>query len=89
MFPGYITLYKDNSANIHLYYFPGISDDGKSSVYMPLDMSKINYDYRFTNMPDGAIDYVFMEKSIKKISASLVDRKTGNTTISTIELDYG
>lgn len=86
MFPGYITLYTDDNDRVHLYYFPGISDDGKTSVYMPLDMSKIRYDYRFTKLSDGAIDYMFLDKSIRKISASLVNRKTGIAITSTIRL---
>lgn len=85
MFPGFTSLYKDVNGFVHLYYFPGISDTNKP-IYMPLDLSSISYDYKFTKKSDGAIEYIFDDKSIKKITTSLVDKSTGKATITTIEI---
>lgn len=85
MFPGFTSLYKDSQGFVHLYFFPGISDNNKP-IYMPLDLTQIKYEYKFTKHSDGAIDYAFEDKNITKITSSLVDKKTGKAVVNTVSL---
>ena len=71
MFPGFITVYKDNNNYIHLYFFPGINDIGKP-IYNNLDLSKCEFDFDKKVNYDKSIDYKFLNKKIKKIYCKLV-----------------
>lgn len=77
MFPGFITVYKDNNNYIHLYFFPGIDDIGKS-IYNDLDLSKCEFDFIKNVNYDNSIDYKFLNKKIKKIYCKLVYSNTNS-----------
>ena len=79
MFPGFITLFKDDEAFIHLYFFKGLKDDGKS-YYNDLDLSKCKYEFKKIDYDDGAIEYIFANKNIKSMKCNLVtyNGKTDN-----------
>lgn len=81
MFPGFVSLYKENEKS-HLYFFPGIDDQGKS-IYMSLDMANIEAEYTFVKNSDKSIDYAF-NKEVNKVSANLINRKDGSVTMMTV-----
>lgn len=86
MFPGFVSLQKNNTdGKVSLYFFPGLSSDDKP-IYMALDLSALNYDYTFTKLDDNAVVYTFNDTSINKVTAKLVNRKTGATTYETIQI---
>lgn len=85
MFPGFVSLYKNIDKKVSLYFFPGLTDEGKP-IYMALDLTALNYDYTFTKLDDNAVVYTFNDININKVTAKLVDRKTGETEYQTIQL---
>lgn len=85
MFPGFISLQKNEDKKVSLYFFPGLTDEGKP-IYMALDLTALNYDYTFTKLDDNAVVYTFNDTNINKVTAKLVDRKTGDTEYQTIRL---
>ena len=86
MFPGFVSIYKDENKFVHLYFFPGIDKYGKT-IYRSLDLSNIKFDYKFTkNQNDNAIDYKFLERNIVKIKCKLIDSRTGQAVYRTLEI---
>ncbi|MBO5003775.1 MAG: hypothetical protein J6D03_00610 [Clostridia bacterium] len=86
MFPGFVSIYRDDEEFIHLYFFPGIDKYGKQ-IYRSLDLSNIEFDYKFSkNTDDNAIDYKFLEKNIVKIKCKLIDSRTGQAVYRTLEI---
>lgn len=83
MFPGFVSLYRKDDKS-HLFFFPGLDETGKS-IYMSLDMSNINSDYKFVKNPDKSIDYTF-EKEVSKVTANLISRKDGSSHTMTVQL---
>ena len=45
LFPGFVTLYKDSSGYIHLYFYPGI-DNYNKYYYNNLDLSDCKIKYK-------------------------------------------
>ena len=43
MFPGFVSIYKDDNKYINLYFYPGLSDDG-TDIYRPLELTN-EYEY--------------------------------------------
>lgn len=76
MFPGFVTVFKDKNNNIHLYFFPGIDDDGKT-FYRNLDLSKCSCTYTEHETSDIGNEFIFDNKRILKITCKLID-KNGN-----------
>lgn len=77
MFPGFISIYKDNDKRVHVYFFQGIGDNNKP-IYRPLDLSHIKEEYKFNELEDGAIDYIFTNPFLSSVSCKLVEISTGN-----------
>ena len=79
MIPGFIINYIDNDKFKHLYFFPGIDDNGES-IYNNIDLS--NYALRYDKLinKDNSIDYKFYDKHIRKIICKLVTQN--NETIT-------
>lgn len=77
MFPGFVSLYKDNENRIHVYFFRGIDDKNKP-IYRTLDLSHIKEDYKFIELEDGAIDYIFTNPFLTTVTCKLVEILTGN-----------
>lgn len=78
MFPGFISLYKDDNGKVHVYFFRGISDNNKP-IYKTLDLSHIEEDYKFVELEDGAIDYIFNNTELSKVNCKLVNIINGET----------
>ena len=74
MFPGYVTMYKDKNDFIHLYFFQGIDDNG-NQFYRDLDLTQSNTEYTETIYSDNAVEYIFSNKRIIKITCKLIDNK--------------
>lgn len=74
MFPGYVTMFKDEHELIHLYFFPGIDDDGKY-YYRDLDLSNCQVKYSESINEDGSKEYIFENKNIVKIVCKLIDNR--------------
>ena len=85
MFPGFVSLYKNNEGKICLYYFPGLTNDMKP-IYMALDMSNIEMGYTFVKNPDNSVIYTFADDNITTVTARMINKKTGVATISKIKL---
>lgn len=80
MFPGFVTIYKDNNGFINLYFYPGLNDDNEF-IYKPLEL--INYnDYNKIVNNDNSIIYKFNSNKIKSINCKLIS----NNDISIIKL---
>lgn len=77
MFPGFVTIFKDNKHHIHLYFFPGIDENDKS-FYRDLDLSKCGCTYTEQETNDFGKEFIFENKRILKIVCKLIDNK-GNT----------
>ena len=45
MFPGFVTLYKDENSYVNLYFYPGISDTNEF-IYKPLELVNYNFEYQ-------------------------------------------
>ena len=74
MFPGYVTIFKDDQKFIHLYFFPGI-DENNNFYYRDLDLSTCKVKYKKTVNKDNSKEYIFEKKNIIKITCKLIDNK--------------
>jgi len=75
IFPGYVTMFKDNMGFIHLYFFPGIDENG-NLYYRDLDLSNCHMVYKEIDYSDCSKEYIFENKKIVKILCKLVDNKS-------------
>jgi hypothetical protein len=80
MFPGFVYIYKDKSKFVHLFFFKGIDDEYKP-IYRDLDLSKIPFSYSEKVLNEYTSDYVFINKSIIKITCKLVPTDLINNSI--------
>lgn len=71
MFPGFVNTYKDKQNEVHLFFFPGIDEDG-TNVYNNIDMSSFSSAYNMTTNPDNSVDIQFHNKNIIKIHVKLI-----------------
>lgn len=78
MFPGFVSVERDLENRPHLYYFPGIDDEGKP-IYKNLDLQSITLEYTYEKYDDGAFEFVF-NSAIKHLECTLVSVKTGAST---------
>lgn len=74
MIPGFITLYTGNDNLPHLYFFRGITDEGKY-YYNNLNLDNCKYDYNKNINKDGSEEYIFKNQNIKRIKCKLVNYK--------------
>lgn len=74
MFPGYVTMFKDNNGFIHLYFYPGL-DENENFYYKDLDLSNCQLIYNEIANNDGSKEYVFENKNIIRIVCKLIDNK--------------
>ena len=49
MFPGFVTLYKDENSYVNLYFYPGISDTNEF-IYKPLELVNYNFEYQLYHL---------------------------------------
>ena len=78
MFPGFVNTYKDKNNNVHLYFFPGIDDNG-ASIYNKIDMKDILSDYNMIDNEDGSSDICFYNNKIIKVNVKLI--KTADASV--------
>lgn len=71
MFPGFVTLYKDKESKIHLYFFPGIDNNG-DVIYKDLDMSKTKLTYKKIENDDNSKEFIFDRKDIIAMKCKLI-----------------
>ena len=76
MFPGFVSLYKDDKNRVHVYFFRGIGDNNKP-IYRTLDLSHIKEEYKFNELEDGAIDYIFDNPFLTTVNCKLIEASTG------------
>ena len=76
MIPGFVTTYKDKEEKIHLFFYPGTSDDGQP-IYHELDLSKMKLSYQEKQNEDKSREFVFDRTDIVKIKCKLI-RNDGN-----------
>lgn len=69
MFPGFATLFKDNENKVHLFFFPGINENG-SFIYH--DIGDIDDEYDIKNHDDGSKEFIFKRKGLKKIICKFI-----------------
>lgn len=72
MFPGYVTTFKDKDNFIHLYFYPGLTDNN-SFFYRDLDLSNCKVEYTKSINKDGSKEYIFKNKNIVRIVCKLID----------------
>lgn len=73
LFPGFVTSFRDEENKIHLYFYPGI-DNFNQYYYNTLDLSKTNVKYIEEKRDDGAIEFIFLQKNIVKITCCLITK---------------
>lgn len=84
MFPGYAMVFKDDLGLIHLYFYPGIDDEG-NLYYRDLDLSNCNIKYEKIINEDNSKEYIFEKINILKITCRLLDN-LGNLHIEELVL---
>lgn len=85
MIPGFITLYKGNDNLPHMYFFRGITDEGKY-YYNNLNLDNCKYEYSKNINKDGSEEYIFKNQNIKRIKCKLVNYK-GEDEKFTLEIN--
>ena len=79
MFPGFVSIYKDDNKYINLYFYPGLSDNG-TDIYRPLELTN-EYEYIKNIREDKSVIYQFINKKIKKINFKLISHNNDYKTI--------
>jgi len=72
MFPGYVTIFKDEDNFIHLYFYPGL-DEKNNYYYKDLDLSNCKVQYSEIINKDKSKEYIFENKNIIRITCKLID----------------
>ena len=73
LFPGYVTVFRDEKKYIHLYFFPGI-DMYNQYYYNMLDLSDCKVKYKQIQHSDNAMEFIFLNRKIFKISCKLISK---------------
>ena len=84
MFPGYVTIFKDNDNFIHLYFYPGL-DNNEFFYYRDLDLTSCNIKYSKIIHKDNSKEYIFEKKNIIKITCKLIDNN-GNLHVKELKI---
>ena len=71
MVPGFVNTYKDKGGSAHLFFFPGIDENG-NNIYNNIDMSTFKSTYDMETNSDNSIDIKFHNKNIIKIHVKLI-----------------
>lgn len=78
MIDGFVTSYRDDIGYVHLYFFPGIDENGEQ-IYKDIGMSSSN-GYDIVKYDDGAIEYILHSKNTIQIDCKLVPKDTTKET---------
>lgn len=76
MIPGFVTSYKDKEDKIHLFFYPGISNEG-NPIYYQLDLSNTDLGYEEIQNSDSSKEFIFERKDIVKIKCKLIKSDGG------------
>ncbi len=79
MFPGFVSIYKDEDGYINLYFYPGLTEENKD-IYWPLELTN-EYEYVKNIREDKSVIYQFINKRIKKIKCKLISHDNDYKTI--------
>ena len=71
MIPGFVTTYKDKENKIHLFFYPGLSNEG-DPIYNELDLSNSNLKFEEKQNKDKSKEFIFERKDIVKIKCKLI-----------------
>lgn len=71
MIPGFVTTYKDTENKIHLFFYPGLSNEG-DQIYNELDLSNSNLKFEEKQNKDKSKEFIFERKDIVKIKCKLI-----------------
>lgn len=71
MIPGFVTTYKDKENKIHLFFYPGLSNEG-DQIYNELDLSNSNLKFEEKQNKDKSKEFIFERKDIVKIKCKLI-----------------
>ena len=85
MFPGFVTIYYDEQKFIHLYFFPGINNNG-NQIYRKMNLNKSGILYKETVNEDKSIDFKFLDKNIKSFTCRLVNNESGQVKVKIINI---
>lgn len=83
MFPAYVTLYKDKDNKIHLYFFPGITDED-NFYYKKLDMSECGKPFIVKKYEDKSREFIFDDTSIKGVKCKLIKNHNKKINYETV-----
>jgi len=72
MIEGFVTCYKDKDKYIHLYFYPGVDDNG-FPIYRDIDLTNCTFRYTIIKHFDNAVDYKFYDRRIYKLNCKLLD----------------
>lgn len=84
MFPGFVNAYRDINKNVHLYFFPGIDEQGHN-IYNKIDMSEYMSNYDIKENTDKSIDICFYNNKIIRLNVKLI--RNDNKEEEYIKLD--
>lgn len=84
MFPEFVSLYKDENNNVHLYVFPGIDNNSKQ-IYKNIDLNRVGAEYKFTKNKDKSMDFIILG-NVKTIKCTMINIKTGKPKTFTFNI---
>ncbi len=70
MIEGFVSIYRDDKQQVHLFFYPGIKDD--KPIYNKIDLNNSEFEFDETIYEDGSSDFIFYNTSIKTIFCRLV-----------------
>ena len=85
MLPSFITTYKDNKQHIHLYFYPGMNDDG-TYIYETVKLDNVKIKYTEEKHIDGSIDFKFFSNTIVRFHCKLINHKTQKEIYQTTDV---
>ena len=65
MIEGFVSIYRDEKQQVHLFFYPGIKDD--KSIYNKIDLNNSEFEFDETTYEDGSSDFIFYDTNIKTI----------------------
>lgn len=82
---GFITSYKAENGNTHIFFYPGQDEHGKP--YLKMSFSSKDIDYLFTKHSDNAFDYNIIESTSEFITCHITNTLTNKKQTYTIRLE--
>lgn len=72
MIEGFVSIYRDDKQQVHLFFYPGIKDN--KPIYNKIDLNNSEFEFDETIYEDGSSDFIFYNTNIKTIHCKLVPR---------------